>query len=49
MYVPALQTLLLARSPVFEAMFTGDLAEKKGKPVITIDDVEPGAFKEMLK
>ena len=48
-HVPALQTLLLARSPVFAAMFTGDLAEKKNRPVIHIDDVEPHIFKEMLR
>ena len=48
-HIPALQTLLLARSPVFAAMFTGDLAEKKDKPVIPVDDVEPESFKEMLK
>ena len=48
-HIPALQTLLLARSPVFAAMFTGDLAEKTNKPVIHIDDVEPQSFKEMLR
>ena len=48
-HIPAHQTLLLARSPVFAAMFTGDLAEKKGRPVIKIDDVEPESFKEMLR
>ena len=47
-HIPALQTLLLARSPVFAAMFTGDLAEKN-RPVIHIDDVEPHSFKEMLR
>ena len=48
-HVPALQTLLLARSPVFAAMFTGDLAEKNNRPVIQIDDIEPHGFKEMLR
>ena len=49
MRIPALQTLLLARSPVFAAMFKGDLAEKKDGPVIHINDVEPESFKEMLR
>ena len=49
MHVPALQTLLLARSPVFAAMFTGDLAEKTNSPLIHIDDVDPQSFKEMLR
>ena len=48
-HIPALQTLLLARSPVFAAMFTRDLAEKEDRPVIHIDDVEPHSFKEMLR
>ena len=48
-YVTALQTLLLARSPVFAAMFTGGLADKKERPVIEIPDVEPEAFKETLR
>ena len=47
--IHALQTLLLARSPVFAAMFAGDLAEKTDRPVIHIDDVEPHSFKEMLR
>ena len=48
-HVPAHKTLLLARSPVFAAMFTGDLAEKTDRLVIHIDDVEPHSFKEMLR
>ena len=48
-HIPAHQTLLLARSPVFAAMFTGGLAEKTERPVIHIDDVEPQSFKEMLR
>ena len=49
LYLTALQTLLVARSPVFYAMFTGELAEKKERPVIEIDDIDPDAFKEMLR
>ena len=49
MYITALQTLLLARSPVFAAMFAGDLAQEKERPLIEVDDVEPEAFKEMLR
>ena len=37
---------LIARSPVFFAMLCGILAEK-GE--ITIDDVDPDAFTQMLK
>ena len=47
--ITTLQTLLLARSPVFAAMFAGDLAQKKERPVIEVDDVDPDAFKEMLR
>ena len=48
-HISALQTLLLARSPVFYAMFAGELAEKTEKPVIEVNDIEPEAFKEMLR
>ena len=48
-HISALQTLLLARSPVFYAMFAGDLAEKTEKPVIEVNDIEPEAFREMLR
>ena len=48
-YITALQTLLLARSPVFAAMFAGDLAQKKERPVTEVDDVEPEAFREMVR
>ena len=48
-HITALQTLLLARSPVFYAMFAGELAEKTEKPVIEVNDIEPEAFREMLR
>ena len=48
-HISALKTLLLARSPVFHAMFTGELAEKTEKSVIEVNDIEPEAFREMLR
>ena len=47
--ISAHRLLIVARSPVFAAMFCGDLAEQTQNPVIAIDDVEPGAFKQMLR
>lgn len=40
--------MLIARSPVFFAMFCGDLAENSSHP-ITVPDVEPSAFQQMLR
>jgi hypothetical protein len=40
--------MLIARSPVFFAMFCGDLKEDTTKP-IPVPDVEPDAFKLMLQ
>ena len=48
-HISALKTLLLARSPVFYAMFAGELAEKGENPVIEVNDIEPQAFREMLR
>ena len=48
-HISALQTLLLARSPVFYTMFAGELSKKKDKPVIEVNDIEPEAFREMLR
>ena len=41
--------LLLARSPVFEAMFDGNFEEKTTDGNIEINDIEPGAFYEMIR
>ena len=46
-YIRALKTVLLARSTVFEAMFTGELADHR--EVITVTDVEPEAFRQMIR
>ena len=40
--------LLAMASPVFEAMFYGEMADKEDKP-IEILDVQPEAFKALLK
>ena len=48
-HVKALKTLLLARSPVFCRMFSGHLADKTERVHIDINDVEPEAFKQMLR
>ena len=45
----ALKTLLLARSPVFCAMFTGGLTDNRAAALINIDDVDPEAFNELLR
>ena len=39
--------MLICRSPVFEAMLTGNF--KEGGHTVTIPDVEPGVFMELLK
>ena len=39
--------ILIARSPVFYAMFCGDLAEASSEPV-RVPDIEPLAFRQML-
>ena len=44
----ALRAHLLARSPVFEAMFTGELAEDRDGPPIKVDDIDPEAFRQLL-
>ena len=36
----------MCRSPVFYAMFHGELAEKGD---VTVDDIDPEAFRQMLK
>ena len=49
-YIHAVQALLLIRSPVFFSMFTGELAvHTEQPPVIDVPDIEPEAFKEMLR
>ena len=49
-YIPALQTLLLARSPVFSAMFSGSMSNKKDDQlIIDLPDVEPDAFKQLIR
>ena len=45
--IPAHQYVLISRSPVFFAMFCGELAEK-GKQ-IRLEDVEVQAFTELLR
>ena len=45
--IPAHKYMLIARSPVFFAMFCGGLAQKDGS--IKIDDVESAAFRKMLR
>jgi hypothetical protein len=45
--VPAHQFILSARSPVFEAMFSGDYVESSKD--VTIVDSEPEPFREMLR
>ena len=37
---------LICRSPVFNAMFLGELAEKGD---VKVDDIDPEAFRQMLK
>lgn len=39
--------MLCARSPVFEAMFSGSYLESKGE--VLINDAEPGSFRDMLR
>ena len=39
--------ILVARSPVFEAMFLSDLIEGSSN-TLTIDDIEPDVFEELL-
>ena len=39
--------MLIRRSPVFEAMLTGNF--KEGGQIVTMPDVEPGVFMELLK
>lgn len=43
--------MLIARSPVFEAMFTNGMSESKRGPEekIRIEDVEPWIFKKLLR
>jgi hypothetical protein len=43
----ALKAILVARSPVFEKMFCGPLAESQD--VIAVTDMEPPAFQELLR
>ena len=45
--VRALKTLLFARSSVFFAMFCGEMADQR--EVIEITDVDPNAFKELIR
>ena len=45
--IPAHKYMLAAGSSVFYAMFYGELAENKKE--ITIPDVEPQAFRNMLR
>jgi hypothetical protein len=46
--IPALRLLLLARSPVFHAMFSGENWNVVKDPIY-VDDIEPDAFREMLR
>ena len=46
-YICALKTVLISRSSVFEAMFTGKLADNR--EVIPVTDVEPEAFRQMIR
>ncbi|XP_076082984.1 BTB/POZ domain-containing protein 6-B-like isoform X2 [Mytilus galloprovincialis] len=45
--VPAHKMILVAKSPVFKAMFCGDLAEKGS--TIKITDITAKTFRQMLK
>ena len=44
--IPAHKYMLISRSPVFYAMFCGELAESD---TVRIEDIDPKAFKEMLR
>ena len=46
--IQAHRNILACRSPVFEAMFCGDIKEGNKKPV-RIEDIEPNVFKDLLK
>ena len=46
--IGAHKSYLISRSPVFFAMFCGDLSESGAGP-IRVPDIEPLAFKQMLR
>ena len=46
--LPAHRHMLVAASPVFEAMFCGDLAHKPGSRV-KIEDIQPDIFRDLLR
>ncbi len=46
--IQAHKLILLARSPVFQAMFCGALAENSGSS-INIPDIDPDVFMQMLR
>ncbi|XP_004974328.1 BTB/POZ and MATH domain-containing protein 2 [Setaria italica] len=46
--IPAHTVVLAARSPVFKAQFYGPLREERGERHITVQDMQPAVFKELL-
>ena len=46
--IPAHKTILVARSPVFAAVFQNEMQENSSNEVV-VTDMEPDAFKEMLQ
>ena len=46
--LPSHRHMLVAASPVFEAMFGGDLAHKPGSRV-KIEDIQPDIFRDLLR
>ena len=49
--IPAHKYVLIARSPVFEALFCGGFSDPSSADCgkVEISDVEPEAFRELLK